>query len=206
MAQADAQFRQARLELGPPVAIPAASIFNTDDVINAAGAIDQHTCAFELSGDTRFLDEVKKVMHMVETRNPYVNGCGLTELYKFAYGIEIQEKTITEVVDSMRGSVQVRVGRSKVRRLYELLREGQIYLSLTNVTAYIEMGCAALRRPRQTALDDIKDLIATLPKPVLSEARSQIIYDYLIVVRKCQGQGFDSWDQARKDLRPGHQS
>merc|ERR1711969_133495 len=42
-------------------------------------------------------------MHMVVKQNPYVDGSGLTGLYKFAYGDELSEETITEVIGAVVG-------------------------------------------------------------------------------------------------------
>ncbi|KAK0125507.1 hypothetical protein ONS96_009343 [Cadophora gregata f. sp. sojae] len=195
------QYLRARLELSPPIAIPAASAFNTADVIDASETIDQYICAFEISQDTYFLDQVRKVMDMVANGNPYVNGQRLTELYKFAYKHEIDEETVTEVIQSIGRSTKLQATGNEVRRLHELLQEAPVYLSVTKVKAYIEEGCSTLRQPQQTELSSINDLIRRLTKPALSEKGLRVTYEYLKVLRNCQELGFDTWGPTKQ--RPG---
>lgn len=102
----EVKFQQqlAREALGPPIAIlPKSESFgiNPEDVVDAAETIDQYTCAFEISRDTHFLDEVKKVMQLVADKNPYIDGSGLTSLYKFAYGDEINVEIMIELIQSV---------------------------------------------------------------------------------------------------------
>mgnify|MGYP003643226952 CR=1 len=88
--------------------------------------------------------------------------------------------------------------RREVRRLQELLRESQVYLALTNLITYIAKGCDALRRPQQSAINDIKNLITTLPEPTLTEDQLRNVYTYLTAQRKCQEKGFATWGEQQR--------